>query len=103
MQRRALLALIPLLFAGCLTPFTRRLDLANERAAAIHQQLVVATAKLDEATATLERSEQQVKEASATLRRMENKLDEIERRAAVIEQGFRKMFGIKGPLPEEEE
>ena len=102
MRRRLAVALIPLLLAGCLSPFTRRLDEANARAAAIQQQLVVATNQFDEARRSLERSEKQLYSASATLERMEHRLDEMDKRFAVLEAGFRKMFGIKGPLPEEE-
>jgi len=103
MRRKFVLALVPLVLAGCLSPFTRRLDEANARAAAIQEQLIIATNKFDEATKSLERSEKQLIVASATLERMENRLNEMDKRFAVLEAGFRKMFGIKGELPEEEE
>ena len=102
MRRRLLIALIPLLLAGCLSPFTRRLDESNARAAAIQQQLVIATDQFDEARRSLERSEKQLYVASATLDRMEHRLNEMDKRFAVLEAGFKKVFGIKGPEPEEE-
>jgi hypothetical protein len=46
------------------------------------------------------RSEKKLDEASATLRRMERRLDEMDKRTEVIEKGFRKMLGIKGPEEE---
>jgi chromosome segregation ATPase len=97
MRRRIALALMPLLLTGCLTPFTSRLDQANQRAADVLEQLIIANSKLSEAAASLERSEKKLDEASATLRRMELRLDEMDRRTEVIEKGFRKMLGIKGP------
>ena len=102
MRRRLLIALIPLLLAGCLSPLTRRLDESNARAAAIQQQLVIATDQFDEARRSLERSEKQLYVASATLDRMEHRLNEMDKRFAVLEAGFKKVFGIKGPEPEEE-
>jgi chromosome segregation ATPase len=100
MRRKFILAFLPLLLAGCLTPFTSRLDLANERAEAIHQQLVLATAKLDEATRTLERSEAKLDEASRTLSRMEGKLNDMDKKFTTVETGFKKLLGIKGPQEE---
>ncbi len=94
-------AVVPLLAAGCLSPFTRRLDEANQRAAAIHQQMILATEKMDEAAKSLERSEKKLDEASQTLKRMEQKLEDLDKRSATIEQGFKKMFGLKGPEEEE--
>ena len=38
--------------------------------------------------------------ASATLERMERRLDEMDKRFAVLEASFRKMFGIKGQPPD---
>ena len=65
MRRRIAAALICLVFAGCLTPLTSRLDRTNERAAAMQEQLVIANARLAEATGTLERSERKLAEAKA--------------------------------------
>jgi uncharacterized coiled-coil DUF342 family protein len=100
MRRKFILAFLPFLLAGCLTPFTRRLDVANERADAIHQQLVLATAKLDEATRALERSETKLDEANKTFYRMEGKLNDMDKKFTTVEAGFKKLLGIKGPQEE---
>jgi hypothetical protein len=99
---QALLVFLPLLVAGCLTPFTQRLDEANAKAAAINQQLIIATSKLDEATIVLRRSEQKLDEANKTFYRMEDKINDMDKKFGTLEVGFRKMFGLKGDGKEEE-
>ena len=96
MRRQFVAVLAPFILVGCLTPFTSRLDEANARAAAINQQLIIATAKLDEATATLKRSEAKLDEANVTFYRLEKRLDEMDKKFTNIEKGFNKLFGIKG-------
>ena len=59
------------------------------------EQLVIATAKLEDATVTLKNSEKKLDEATSTLGRMETRLDDMDKRFIVIEQGFRKLLGIK--------
>jgi len=101
MRRTLLVALAPFLLAGCLTPLTRRLDEANARAAALQQQLIIATEKFEEAKAILERSEGKIDQANNTFLRIETRINEMDTKFGTIEQGFRKMFGLKGPLPQE--
>ena len=101
MYRTIALALVPLVLAGCLSPLTSRLDDTNRQAAELNQQIAFANSRLVEATDCLLRSEQKLDEARGTLRRMELRLDELDRRSEVIEKGFRKMMGIKGPEEEE--
>jgi hypothetical protein len=101
MRREYLIFAIPLLLAGCISPFTRRLDEANARAAAINEQLILATAKLEETKVVLERSEAKLDEANRTFYRLENRMGEMDKKFGTIEQGFRKMFGIKGDDLEE--
>ncbi|HYV39431.1 MAG TPA: hypothetical protein VE988_27325 [Gemmataceae bacterium] len=96
MRRQFFAVLAPFILVGCLTPFTSRLDQANANAAAINQQLIIATAKLDEATAVLKRSEAKLDEANVTFYRLEKRLDEMDKKFTNIEKGFNKMFGIKG-------
>jgi septal ring factor EnvC (AmiA/AmiB activator) len=100
MRRGMALALIPLTFAGCLTPFTSRIDEANRHAAQLNEQMAVANAKLVDATDCLLRSEKKLDEATATLHNMERRLDDMDKRSEVIEKGFRKLMGIKGPEEE---
>jgi outer membrane murein-binding lipoprotein Lpp len=101
MRSRTALALMPLLLAGCISPFTSRLDKATEQATALNQQMAVANAKLEEATLCLERSEKKLDEANTSLHNMERRLNDMDRRFAVIELGFRKMLNIKGPEEQE--
>jgi hypothetical protein len=101
MRCTIVLALVPLLLAGCITPFTSRLDEANARAAAVNQQLIIATNKLDEATRILERSEAKLDQANKTFDRIDDKLGDMDKRFATIETGFRKLLGIKGPEEQE--
>jgi hypothetical protein len=101
MRRRIAASLICLAFAGCLTPFTSRLDQANRNATAMQEQLVIANAKLVEATAVLERSEKKLNEATVTLEDMDRRLADMEKRFATMEQLFRRAFGIKDKMEEE--
>lgn len=100
MRRKTILALIPFLLAGCLSPLTQRLDETNARAAALQQQLEVANQKLDDAARTLERSEAKFDEANKTLNHMDGTLADIDKKFTTIELGFRKLLGIKGPEEE---
>ena len=95
MRCRLLAPILPLILAGCLAPFTSRLDEANARAKAVNDQLIIATAKLDEATATLQRSEKKLDEANQTFYRLEARITTMDTKFTTIEEGFRKMFGIK--------
>jgi hypothetical protein len=99
MRRAIVVALLPLLLAGCM--FTSRLDEANARAAAINQQLIIATNKLEEATRVLERSEAKLDQANKTFNHIDEKIGDMDKRFATIEMGFRKLFGIKGPEEQE--
>ena len=101
MRRKVIVGLLPLLLAGCLNPFTRRLDEANAHAAAVERQLVIATNKLDETTRILERSEAKLDDANATFHRMDDRLADMDKRFGTIELGFKKLLGIKGPEEQE--
>jgi uncharacterized coiled-coil DUF342 family protein len=94
-------SLLLLFLAGCLTPFTSRLDEANEHAAAMERELVLATAKLDEVKAIMEQSQKKLSEANETFYRLEDRITDLDRKSGTIELGFRKMFGIKGDGKEE--
>jgi outer membrane murein-binding lipoprotein Lpp len=96
MGSKVVIALSPLILAGCLTPFTSRLDEANSQAARLNQQLVIATAKLDEVKAIMQESQTKLDEANLTFNRMDTRMTEMDRKFGTIELGFRKMFGIKG-------
>ena len=101
---KPLVALLPLflVLAGCLTPFTSRLDEANAHAAQLNEQLVLATAKLDEVKSIMQDSQLKLDEANKTFYRLENRITDMDTKFGTIEQGFRKMFGIKGDGKEEE-
>ena|SRR5579862_892647 len=101
MGPKLLIALSPFILAGCLTPFTSRLDEANAQAAVLNQQLVIATAKLDEVKAIMQESQNKLDEANATFNRMDMRMSEMDRKFGTIELGFRKMFGIKGESEQE--
>jgi chromosome segregation ATPase len=94
--RKYLFAISPFILAGCLTPLTSRLDEANARAAALNEQLVTATAKLDEIKGIMEQSQAKLDEANETFYRLEESITDMDRKFGTIELGFRKMFGIKG-------
>jgi len=96
MPHRLWTSLLLLFIAGCLTPFTSRLDEANAHAAAMQEQLVIATTKLDEVKSIMEQSQNKLDEANETFYRLEDRITDMDRKFGTIEQGFRKMFGIKG-------
>jgi chromosome segregation ATPase len=101
MRRRFLILALPLLLAGCVSPLTRRLDEANARAAAINEQLIIATAKLEEANAILERSERKLDEANRTFYHLDERIGEMDKKFGTVEVGLRKMFGIRADGLEE--
>jgi chromosome segregation ATPase len=92
---KLLVALVPLILAGCLTPLTSRLDEANAQAAQANLQLAAATAKFEEVKVIMQDAEDKLDKANATFNRLENRLDEMDKKFGTVEQGFRKMFLIK--------
>jgi septal ring factor EnvC (AmiA/AmiB activator) len=96
-----LIALAPLILAGCLQPLTSRLDEANAQAAQANLQLAAATDKMQEVKVIMQDAENKLDQANATFIRLESRLDEMDKKFGTVEQGFRKLFLMKEELDKE--
>jgi len=85
MRTRCLLAVVPLLLSGCLTPITGRLDRTN-------QQVEVTNARLGEVAAQLAETSQRLADLERLLGETNQKLETIDKRMQVVEGAVRRVF-----------
>lgn len=83
MRTRSLLAILPLLLSGCLTPVTSRLDQANQQVEITNEHLARMSAQLDTADRRLAHLESLLAETN-------QKLETIDKRMEVVERAVRR-------------
>ena len=83
MRTRCLLAVLPLLLSGCLTPITRRLDQTNQQAESTNARLAQVSAQLDAADRRLAHLETLLADTN-------QKLEAIDRRMGFVERVVRR-------------
>src|SRR5215207_7640570 len=95
MRTTCLLAVIPFLLTGCLTPITGRLDRTNDQLEVANQRLGIVNAQLAETTQRLAQIESQLAGTNQKLEKMHATLEQTDRRLEVVEKVVRKFGGIK--------
>jgi len=81
MRTRSVLAIVPLLLSGCLSPVTSRLDQAN--------------CQLEAANRSLALMHDELMDTSQKLAKVQAALEQMDRRLAVVERVVKKVGGIK--------
>ena len=91
MRTRCLLAAVPLLLSGCLTPITSRLDQTN-------RQVEVANERLGQVSAQLDETSRRLADLERLLGESNQKLETIDKRMEVVERAVRRFVPVP-PLP----
>ena len=90
MHTRCLLAAVPLLLSGCLTPITSRLDQAN-------RQVEVSNERLGQVSAQLEETSRRLADLERLLDALNQKLETIDTRMEVVERAVRRFVPVPAP------
>ena len=84
MRTRSLLAIVPLVLSGCLSPLTSRLDRTNHQLDTTNQRLAVVIDELADTSQRLACLEQQIDATNQKLAQIQGTLQQMDRRLEIV-------------------